>query len=125
DRYTILARVALASTRSQVARQKEKPELAGIGTFQGLGALIYLLSHLGALWNDPTLYQEAEEVIKLLPDAISKDEVIDVIGGSAGCIAALLSLYAVTPSQSTLATAIQCGDHLIASARPQKKGIGW
>ena len=125
ERYTTLARVALASTRTQVARQKERPELAGIGTFQGLGAFIYLLSHLGALWNEPTLYQEAEEIIKLLPAGISRDEAIDVIGGSAGCIAALLSLYAVAPSQATLATAIQCGDHLIARARPQNTGIGW
>jgi len=123
--YTSLARVALASTRSQVARQKERPELVGIGTFQGLGAFIYLLSHLGALWNEPTLFQEAEEMIKLLPTAISRDEAIDVIGGSAGCIAALLSLDAVAPSQSTLATAIQCGDHIIAHARPQNAGIGW
>ena len=125
ERYTSLARVALASTRLQVARQKERSEIAGIGTFQGLGAYIYLLSHLGAFWNDPSLYREAEEMIELLPDAISKDEMIDVIGGSAGCIAALLSLYAVAPSQSTLATAIQCGDHLVAHARPQNTGIGW
>src|SRR5947209_7754252 len=125
ERYTSLARVALVSTRSQVARQKERPELAGIATFQGLGAFIYLRSHQGALWNEPTLYQEAEEIIKLLPAGISRDEAIDVIGGSAGCIAALLSLYAVAPSQATLATAIQCGDHLIARARPQNTGIGW
>lgn len=125
ERYTTLARLTLASTRSQVARQKQRPELASIGTFEGLGGFIYLLSHLGALWNDPTLYQEAEEMIKLLPDAISKNEIIDVMSGSAGCIAALLSLYAVAPSQSTLATAIQCGDHLIARARPQNRGIGW
>ncbi len=125
ERYTTLARVALASTRTQVALQNQRPELAGTGAFQGLGAFIYLLSHLGALWHDPALYQEAEEIIKLLPDAISKDEMIDVIGGSAGCIAALLSLYAVAPSQATLATAIRCGEHLIARARPQKSGIGW
>ena len=63
ERYTALARIALASTRAQVARQKERPEFAGIGAFQGLGSFIYLLSHLGALWNDPSLYQEAEEII--------------------------------------------------------------
>src|SRR5258708_2594920 len=131
ERYTTLARSALANIRSQVADQdsklflQQRPESACIGAFEGLGGFIYLLSHLGALWNDPTLYQEAEEMIRLLPNAISMDEEIDVTWGSAGCIAALLSLYAVAPSQSTLATAIQCGDHLIAAARPQKSGIGW
>jgi type 2 lantibiotic biosynthesis protein LanM len=125
ERYTTLARVALASTRAQVEWQKQSPELAGIGTFHGLGAFIYLLSHMGALWNDPALYQEAEEVVNLLPDAIAQDEMLDAVGGAASCIAALLSLYAVAPSGVTLATAIQCGDHLISRARPQHSGIGW
>jgi type 2 lantibiotic biosynthesis protein LanM len=125
ERYTSVARVALTGTRSLMVRYTKRPEFAGIGAFQGLGTYIYLLSHLGMLWNDPALYREAEEIITLLPDLISKDEAIDVMAGSAGCIAALLSLYAVAPSQATLATAIQCGDHLIARAKPQQSGIGW
>ena len=125
ERYTTLARTALAGTRSQVSEQKQRPDLVGIGTFQGLGAYIYLLSHLGAIWNDTALYQEAGEIVKLLPEIISLDEMFDVGAGSAGCIAALLSLYAVAPSEATLATAIQCGDHLIAHARPQSSGVGW
>src|SRR6184192_2314934 len=47
ERYTALARIALASTRVQIAQQRERPELASIGGFQGLGSYIYLLSHLG------------------------------------------------------------------------------
>ena len=123
--YTALARAALASTRIQITEQMKRPELAGIGAFSGLGGFIYLLSHMGTLWNDPSLYQEAEEIIKALPVAISHDEMFDVIGGAAGCIGALLSLYAIAPSEATLATAIQCGDHLIAHARPRHSGIGW
>src|SRR5207237_4586456 len=38
ERYTTLARVALASTRSQVVRQKEILELTGIGIFERRGA---------------------------------------------------------------------------------------
>ncbi len=125
ERYSTLARGALASTRAQVEWQKQSPEFAGIGAFSGFGSFIYLLSHLGAIWNDPALYQEAEEIVKLLPDVIARDEMIDISSGSAGCIAALLSLYAVAPSEATLATAIQCGDHLIKKAKPQNSGIGW
>lgn len=125
QRYTILARIALDTTRGQIARCKEHPELVGIGVFNGIGSFIYLLSHLGTLWNDPALYQEAEELVQLLPSAIAQDQLFDVIGGAAGCIAALLSLYAVAPSQAILAAALQCGDHLIASAKPLARGIGW
>ncbi len=125
ERYTSLARAALNSTRSQVEWQKQRPELADIGTFNGLGGYIYLLSHLGTLWNDSALYREAEEIVKLLPDAIAQDEMFDAVGGSASCIAALLGLYAVAPSEETLATAILCGDHLIARAKLQHSGVGW
>ncbi len=125
SRYTVLAQAALNMTRRQIAQRKEHPGLGGIGVFNGIGSFIYLLSHLGTLWNDPTLYREAEELVQLLPDAIVEDQLFDVIGGAAGCMAALLSLYAVAPSPATLATAIQCGDHLIKSASPQTMGIGW
>ncbi len=125
EQYTTLARAALASTRPQMKWQKERPELASIGAFNGLGSYIYLLSHLGALWHEPALYQEAEEIVKLLPAAIPQDEMLDAVGGSAGCIAALLSLFAVAPSEATLEAAIVCGDHLIARAKPQHSGVGW
>jgi len=125
QRYTALAQAALNTTRCQIARRKEHPGLGGIGIFNGVSSFIYLLSHLGTLWNNPALYREAEELVQLLPDAIVEDQLFDVIGGAAGCIAALLSLYTVAPSKATLATAIQCGDHLIESARPQTTGIGW
>src|SRR5262249_20921423 len=48
-----------------------------------------------------------------------------MMGGSAGCIGALLSLYAVAPSPRVLETAIRCGDHLVKRAQPMEAGIGW
>lgn len=125
QRYTALAQAALKTARSQVARRKKYSGLGGIGVFSGISSFIYLLSHLGTIWNDPALYQEAEELVLLLPDAIAQDRLFDVVAGAAGCIAALLSLYTVAPSQAILEMAIRCGDHLIESACPQATGIGW
>lgn len=125
ERHTTLAKLALNSARYQVMQQKQRPGSGGIGAFNGLGAYIYLLSQLGTIWNDPTLFQEAVQIVQLLPDIIGDDQMFDVIGGAAGCIAALLSLYAVAPSKTILKAAVQCGDHLITSARPLKAGIGW
>jgi lantibiotic modifying enzyme len=71
------------------------------------------------------LYVEAEEIVKLLPTSIAQEKIFDVVGGSAGCIAALCSLYAVAPSDAILTCAGLCGDHLLACARPMAKGIGW
>ncbi len=77
------------------------------------------------LWNQPELIHEAEALVTLLPPMIEKDDRLDIIAGAAGCIASLLSLYAVAPSESILAAAIQCGDHLIAHAQSMKEGLGW
>jgi len=125
QRYTALAQAALKTMRSQIIQRKAEGTLGRIGVFGGVSSCIYVLSHLGTLWNDSMLYREAEELVALLPEAIGQDVFFDVIGGAAGCIAALLSLYAVAPSQATLEVALQCGDHLIASAQPQATGIGW
>lgn len=125
QRHTELALLALNSARYQVSQQKKRADVGGIGGFNGLGAYIYLLAHLGALWREPALYREAEELVRLLPDVIAQDQVFDIIGGAAGCISALLSLHAVAPSRETLAVAVQCGDHLLASAHQMPCGIGW
>ncbi len=122
DQYISLAKRALTTIRSLFAEGKA---FLGLGAFNGIGSFIYLLSHLGTLWNDQELYAEAEEAVKLLSDGVAQDQAFDVMSGSAGCIAALLSLYAVSPSEATLAAAIQCGDHLIDCARPMQAGIGW
>jgi type 2 lantibiotic biosynthesis protein LanM len=125
ERHLCLARKALATLRSHINDQKTRAGFGLIGAFNGIGAYIYLLSHLGALWEDVTFFKEAEELASLLPELVERDEMFDIMGGAAGCIAALLSLYAVAPSESTLALARNCGDHLIAHARPQQRGVGW
>jgi lantibiotic modifying enzyme len=64
-------------------------------------------------------------MVEFLPALIGRDEQLDVIGGSAGCIAALLGLYHGAPSGRTLAAAALCGERLLARARPAGPGLGW
>lgn len=123
--YLELAEAALKTVCSLLEVQKKYRDVDGIGAFEGLGAPIYLFSHLGALWHKPTLFHEAEALVELLADLIEKDDHLDIIAGSAGCIASLLSLYTVAPTAQTLAAAVQCGDHLLARARPMQIGVGW
>ncbi len=122
-RYTVLARAALTTLRRQV--EQGKPYFKLIGGFDGWGGVIYTLTHLGILWDEPELLAEAEELVKLLPPLIEEDRGLDIIAGAAGCIASLLSLYRCTSSESILAVAIQCGDRLIAKAQRMTSGLGW
>ena len=123
ERYTNLAQAALATLRAQV--ESGRSFLSGIGAFSGWGGVIYTLSHLSTLWDQPALLAEAEAVVERLPNLIERDEALDIIGGAAGCIGCLISFYRCSPSDRTLMAAIQCGDRLIATARQMEHGIGW
>lgn len=125
ERYTTHAIAALKTLRAMIGRLRESGEHFSIGAWNGIGSCIYLYAHLAALWNDAALVQEAEELVQLLPAWIAKDEQFDLVDGAAGCIGSLLSLYAVSPSSSTLALAIQCGEHLLANAQTMPHGSGW
>jgi type 2 lantibiotic biosynthesis protein LanM len=122
-RYTALAQAALTTLRRQV--QHSQALLTTVGGFSGWGGVIYMLTHLGTLWDQPGLVTEAEVIVECLPELIACDEQLDIIGGAAGCLGSLLSLYRCAPSGRTLAAAVQCGERLIARAESMEHGIGW
>jgi type 2 lantibiotic biosynthesis protein LanM len=123
QRYTRLARITLTTLRGQLERSRSN--LKGVGGFEGWGGVIYLLTHLAILWDEPELLEEAEGLLADLPELVARDEAVDVINGSAGCIAALLGLHRVKPSEQTLSVALQCGDRLLARSQEQPHGIAW
>src|SRR5205085_2299054 len=109
-RYAGLARGALAATRRQLAHAGET--VASPGAFDGWGGVIYTLAHLGALWQAPGLWDEAEALLDHLPAALESDLHLDVIAGAAGCAAALLALNACRPSARLLRLVELCADRL-------------
>jgi type 2 lantibiotic biosynthesis protein LanM len=123
ERYTDLARAALITMRSQI--EEFGTDLKRIGAFGGWGGIIYTLTHLAMVWNQPALMTEAEKIVEYLPDLIEQDTQFDVISGAAGCISSLLALYQCKPADKTLAAAIQCGDRLITHAETMPQGVGW
>jgi type 2 lantibiotic biosynthesis protein LanM len=122
---TLLAKRALTSLRMQLEEQEKYSSEPSDGAVGGFGSVIYLLTHLAILWNEAALLREAEELVERLSPLISKDDNLDIIYGSAGCILSLLSLHAVHPSPRTLEVAIQCGDRLLAVAQPMPQGTAW
>jgi type 2 lantibiotic biosynthesis protein LanM len=123
DKYTELARRALATLRLRLEDRGQ--HIFSIGAFSGWGGIIYMLSHLGVLWNDSELFSYALGLVDRLPGLIEKDDALDLVGGCAGCIGGLLSLNQVAPSDKVLAACIQCGERLLANAQPMERGQGW
>src|SRR5581483_6557504 len=123
--YAALARAALETIRRDIALLKKRNRPAEIGAFIGLGSVIYLLPHLGLLWSEPGLVEEADGLVALLAGWIEQAERLDVVAGAASALISLLNLYVVARTPTTLAAAIQCGDHLLHHAQRLDRGIGW
>lgn len=125
QRYADMARLAVKTLREIFLPRTGLWQWGTIGAFDGLGSLIYLFSHLGSLWHDPTLCHDAEEMLPLLRVLLKADKACDFLAGAAGSLSALLSLYTASPEQATLDAAIWCGEHILEQARSMPQGIAW
>jgi type 2 lantibiotic biosynthesis protein LanM len=123
ERYRRLAETTCSTLRSTI--EQHPAGLTTIGGYSGWGGVIYALTHLAVLWGQPVLLAEAEQMVERLPDLIDRDDLLDVIAGSAGCIGSLLTLYQWRPAVRTLTVAVQCGERLLATAQTMAQGMGW
>jgi type 2 lantibiotic biosynthesis protein LanM len=121
--YERLARLALHTVRQRLAA--DSGALLRLGAFSGWGGLVYTFTHLGLLWEEPGLLDEAEELARRIGPGIESDEVFDLLGGAAGAVAALLTLHRHRPSAGLLEIAVRCGERLLAGAAVDERGHGW
>jgi type 2 lantibiotic biosynthesis protein LanM len=123
SRYTEVARAGFATVLGRV--ENDPGNWIGLGGFTGLGSILYTCLQLATVWGEPGLFAVAESIVEKLPERIERDETLDLIGGSAGCLLALLRLHALHPSPRTLAVALQCGERLLAQGKEMETGLAW
>jgi type 2 lantibiotic biosynthesis protein LanM len=121
-RHTELAEAATTTLRQQAAPGQDLGNTIGL---DGWGGLIYALAHLGALWDRPSLLAGAKMIVTALPDLIDKDDALDILSGTAGCLGGLLCLHRVAPSEATRAAAVRAGVRLLGRAQPAAQGLNW
>ncbi|MGD2071357.1 MAG: type 2 lanthipeptide synthetase LanM family protein, partial [Gemmatimonadota bacterium] len=127
DEYRKVARLALRSQALQIEHDPES--VTSLGILNGWGGVLYALTHLGVLWRDGELLDQAESFLDRLPEEVARDEVLDLGAGSAGCLLSLLTLAEHRPSDLLRSTALRCGERLLETAQPQRggerRGLGW
>ncbi len=122
--YTRLAKETLITLRKQI--DDYQSNINSLGAFDGWGGIIYTYVHLGILWEDKTLIQEAEHFVEISQSKIDQATQYDVMSGLAGYILCLLNLYWVDPShKAILETALRCGKKLVQDAATMEVGLGW
>ena len=122
-RFERMARRGEATLARRLAHTAR--EIKTLGAFQGWGALIYLYAHLAALWREPRLAARAAEYAERVSDLIDDDPYLDIIGGGAGAVCALLALDRLAPESRALTIARACGDSLVKRARTDERGLYW
>jgi type 2 lantibiotic biosynthesis protein LanM len=121
--YERIARKTLTLIRRRLDRDRAGGlPVRSLGAFAGVGGIIYTLVHLAVLWEDASLNEEAKALATDVPILSKTDKSLDVIGGSAGAIAALEVLNRISASEHLLNAAILCGERLLLQ---QQQSGGW
>jgi lantibiotic modifying enzyme len=96
----------------------------GIGGGAGIGSFVYALCRIAALLDEEALLVDARRAASLVtPARIAADRQFDVLGGAAGAILGLLTLYEATRDTVALERAAACGRHLLARRVPSVAGF--
>ena len=86
----------------------------GVGAASGMGAVVYGLTRAAGFLGAPELQEDARRVAGwMTDDVIAADKTLDVIGGSAGAVLALLALHHATGDAGVLERAAACGRRLL------------
>ncbi|WP_100655774.1 type 2 lanthipeptide synthetase LanM family protein [Alteromonas flava] len=117
----LLALKALSYARYQLSKSSDKK----IGLFSGASGYIYTLLHMGTLFSDFSLIEEANSVAIDLSDFISQDEKLDLIDGCAGFIMSITQLYEIVPSPQLRQLIEKAQGHLVKNAKKNKFGVSW
>ena len=96
-----------------------------LGLGSGLGGIIRGLAVMGEYLKEPSLREAGLDLARRIPpEMVDGDRWLDVIGGSAGLILALLDLHRPGKDDDLLGLAKRCGQHLLKSRVRTKSGHG-
>lgn len=130
QRYADLAAAALGDVPKildGLARLSDDDRGAFVptGAFSGPAGLAYVLVQLRDVLDDPARDGWVERIVAMLAAAVRHDEMLDVLGGSAGCLAVMSALAQGRTASGAAQVARACAERLLERAQPEEHGVGW
>ena len=121
------AHVATRPARTFLDREEgTSSEPEDIGVCRGLGSVVYALTWIGRLLGDSSCLDLAiRGAHRIARERIASERRLDVSGGSAGAILALLTLYREADDPAFLDLASHCGRHLLGTQVRMEDGSAW
>ncbi len=119
-----LRRTALGAFEHALTRAHELATSARLGAYSGQLGVALSAARGGAMLDEPTLTERADELTKELDYDTGPFE-NDLIAGRAGGILALLSLDQLGATSGTLERAVALGHDLLAAADRDESGLSW
>ncbi len=126
--YTTLAEATCNSVTRSVENDYSIPHLDNecIGACNGLGSVVYSLVTISRILKNDAYLDLAKRVAVLItPARIFADQRLDIEGGSAGCLIALLALYSLVEDPCILEQASYCAQHLLDCSHVHDGKRGW
>lgn len=117
---------ALGALRQALSRREELAGANRLGLHSGLPGLAVAAAEVAATLSDEGAAAAANELAAELAALEPEPQAIDLIGGSAGAIPALLHLERRLGVPGLRAAAVRCGEHLLSAARRHPGGeLSW
>ncbi|WP_027087444.1 type 2 lanthipeptide synthetase LanM family protein [Cohnella panacarvi] len=123
DEFAELSMRLADPVRRMVRSKMTSSRTLGIGSAYGWGSIVYGLTRLKRLSDDRTLLEEAVQAARFItPERIACDDALDMMYGSAGVIASLLTLYDEVGQEWLLELARCAGERLLHVHKPTHTG---
>lgn len=123
-RLALAALVPLCSRLAKLEKTVGTRHSMNIGGLTGLGSVVHALSKVGTLLNEPSLHQDAQQIVLLLdPERLNNSERCDTVSGAAGAALSLLKLHEATGDEAALYLAGRWGTCLL-EAREEESETG-
>lgn len=119
-----LRQAALGAITNALDLARELPE-GDFGFHSGRPGIAWVAVRLAEIFERPELRERATECLEPLHGQAARDQGLDVIGGAAGAIPALLDLARRLERPELADTAIELGEHLIRHAHLEPQGWSW
>lgn len=118
------ARTARGALRHALAEAERMPENA-FGFHNGRVGIAYAAARAAQALEDGELAGAAARVLAPLAGREGQDRALDVVGGAAGAIPALLAMAGVPGLEPMREVAVRLGEHLLRTREPEPGGWSW